>query len=230
MSIIRLNIADTFQTDSTEYDILTNAALGIKGVPGAVVEIGTRRGGSAALIINALRQNQDTRRSFFCIDPYGNIEYEYTAVALAKHYPGQFNIQDPTSTEKVAAVRLDYTNNMRNRVIPALYYCAYEAGLNFQFFCLEDTEFFKAFADGVPTYNDHKEIVNQYALVFFDGPHTTEAVTTEVEFFIPRSVSGTRFVFDDEWMYDYAKIDKILQSAGFVLERRGSVKSEWKKL
>lgn len=46
-------------------EILFNAALNIKGVPGAVVEIGTRRGGSAKLIMDALVTVGDAARSMF---------------------------------------------------------------------------------------------------------------------------------------------------------------------
>ena len=76
MSVIRLFTEEVFSTDSQEYEVLTNAVNQIKGVPGAVVEIGTRRGGSAKMIIDTLANNHDTNRSMFCIDPYGNIEIE----------------------------------------------------------------------------------------------------------------------------------------------------------
>jgi hypothetical protein len=76
MGIIRFNTDEVFDTDSQEYEILENAALNIKGVEGAIVEIGTRRGGSPKIIIDSLVQQEDTKRSMFCIDPYGNIEID----------------------------------------------------------------------------------------------------------------------------------------------------------
>ena len=51
MAIIRFSDEEVFGVDSQEYEVLTNAVQNIKDVEGAVVEIGTRRGGSAKLII-----------------------------------------------------------------------------------------------------------------------------------------------------------------------------------
>jgi len=203
MAMIRLSTEEVFGTDSQEYDILVNAVAKIKGVEGAVLEIGTRRGGSAKLIIDVLWNNQDTKRSMFCVDPYGNIDLEITNINASIHYPGQYQVVgDAMSKEESFATKFDYTNEMRNRTIPSLYYCAYEAGLNFTFFCLEDTEFFKRYSDGVPVYNEFKKIEDTYAFVFFDGPHTNEAVEEELDFFLDRDTIGTVFVFDDIWMYD----------------------------
>lgn len=232
-NIIRFSTDEVFNTDSQEYDILGEAAKTIKGVNGAIVEIGTRRGGSAKLIIDSLSENQDTQRPMFCIDPYGNIELECTNINLTVHYPSQdFGItEDKMSKERSVPVRFDYTNAMRNRIIPSLYFYAYSAGLDFTFFCLEDTEFFNRYHDGVPVYNEIKTTVNEYALVFFDGPHTNDAVTRELDFFIPRSNVGTAFVFDDIWMYSHDEIiEPMLAERGFELLRKGNVKASYRRV
>jgi hypothetical protein len=232
MGIIRLSDEEVFGTDSQEYDILYNAAKNVKGVEGAVVEIGTRRGGSAKMIIDALFENGDTNRSMFCIDPYGNIELELTNVNASVHYPGRWQISgDPMSkNDAEIKARFDYDNNMRNRIIPSLYYYAYQRGLNFTFFCLEDHEFFNRYADGVPVYDEVKKLENQYAFVFFDGPHTNEAVDLELNFFLERSTKGTTFVFDDIWMYDHDKFENIMFDNGFdVLEKR-QIKASYQKV
>lgn len=231
MSLIRLYTNEVFQTDSQEYEILYNAVTSVKETKGGIVEIGTRRGGSAKIIIDALKENSDTRRNMFCIDPYGNIEIECTNLNMSVHYP-HLNVDgDPASKEIKSPHRFDYTNEMRNVTIPSLYYYAYQAGLNFQFFCLEDNEFFKRFADGVPCYNDYKEYVNQYAFVFFDGPHTDEIVKEEVMFFNQRAVIGTVYVFDDIWMYSHDElIESILHSEGFEVLQKGKIKASYKKV
>jgi hypothetical protein len=221
MSIVRFNLEDVFQTDSSEYEILQNAALSIRGVEGAVVEIGTRRGGSAKIIIDALTQNGDTNRAMFCIDPYGNIPIEVSDKSIEMH---------KVVTDENKCIRLDYTNSMRNRIIPSLYYYAYQAGLDFTFFCLEDHEFFIRYADGVPVYNDDKELINDYALVFFDGPHTNEAVKEELTFFLDRVNIGSVFVFDDLHVYDHdEEIEPILFDNGFELVTKGNVKASYVK-
>jgi hypothetical protein len=231
MAVVRLFTEEVFGTDSQEYDILVNAVNQIRGVSGAVVEIGTRRGGSAKMVIDTLANNADTNRSMFCIDPYGNIEIPCTNYNMAIHYPGVVIEGDPTSKEITSQRRFDYTNDMRNRTIPSLYYCAYQAGLNFTFFCLEDTEFFKRYADGVPVYNNFKKIENEYAFVFFDGPHDNPSVELETKFFIERSVVGSVYVYDDIWMYDHDKIETdLLFPNGFeVLERR-DIKASYKRV
>jgi hypothetical protein len=230
MSVIRLFTEEVFTTDSQEYEVLTNAVNQIQGVPGAVVEIGTRRGGSAKMIIDALANNGDTNRSMFCIDPYGNIEIECTNLNMAVHYPGAKIDGDPQSKELTSPHRFDYTNDMRNRTIPSLYYCAYQAGLNFTFFCLEDNEFFKRYADGVPVYDQFKKIEDKYAFVFFDGPHDNSAVLMETEFFLQRSVIGTTFVYDDIWMYDHNMIEKHLFENAFEVLEKKNIKASYRKV
>jgi len=230
MGIIRFSDEEVFGTDSQEYDILSNAAKNIKGVEGAVVEIGTRRGGSAKMIMDALAEQGDTNRSMFCIDPYGNIDLEITNINASIHLPGQFKLNgDPMSKEETFSAKFDYDNNMRNRVIPSLYYYAYQSGFNFNFFCLEDTEFFKRYADGVPVYNEQKKLENQYAFVFFDGPHTNEAVDDEISFFIDRAPKGATWVFDDIWMYDHDRFEKIMFNAGFKTLEKREIKASYHK-
>jgi hypothetical protein len=230
MAMIRFSDEEVFGTDSQEYEILYHAALQVKGVPGAVVEIGTRRGGSAKLIIDALAQNNDTNRSMFCIDPYGNIEIECTNMNITHHIPGVQVEGDPLSKELTKPLRFDYDNTMRNRIIPSLYYYAYNKGLNFTFFCMEDSEFINRFSDGVPVYNNFKTLENTYALVFFDGPHHNDAVDLETKFFLERSTIGTMFVADDIWMYDHERFEQMIYAQGFEVFEKGQVKASYKKV
>src|SRR3974390_2533119 len=147
MAIIRFNTEEVFDTDSQEYEVLINAARQIKNVEGAVLEIGTRRGGSAKMIMDTLAENSDSNRPLFCVDPYGNIEIECTNLNMSIHYPGTAVDGDPHSKEITSPHRFDYNNGMRNRIIPSLYYYAYQPGFDFTFFCLEDHEYFKRYAD-----------------------------------------------------------------------------------
>jgi len=229
MGIIRFSDEEVFDTDSSEYEILFNAAKNIKGVEGAVVEIGTRRGGSAKIIIDALEENQDTNRSMFCIDPYGNIDYPETNKTLTKFSPHIAKEGDAESTETVNMIKHDYDNKMRNRVIPSLYYYAYQRGLNFTFFCLEDYEFFNRYKDGVPVYDENKKLENQYAFVFFDGPHVNNVVGEEFSFLFDRSPKGVIWVFVVIWLYDHDKFEKIILDAGFkILDKKGINASYYK--
>lgn len=234
MTIIRFSDDEVFGWDSHEYEILINAAKTLdREVPGAVVEIGTRRGGSAKMIIDSLSETGNVQRPMFCIDPYGNIEIECTNYSTIINNPERKDILqgDHNSKAITSLQRFDYDNSMRNRIIPSLYYYAFQAGLNFSFFCLEDSEFFKRYSDGVPVYNDFKTIVNQYAFVFFDGPHDNAAVDYETGFFVERAVRGSIFVFDDIWMYDHDEIveNKWLFPAGFRVLEKGTYKASYIK-
>ena len=230
MTVIRFKPEDVLDCDSFEYIILMEAALEIKGVEGAIVEIGTRRGGSTKLMIDTLEHNEDTDRPFFCIDPYGNIEIECSNINVTRHMPHVPIEGDPNSTEITQKLRIDYTNQMRNRIIPSLYYYAYDKGFNFQFFCMEDSEFFNRFSDGVPVYDQYKTLVNTYALVFFDGPRDQQALDLETKFFIERSTIGTMFVYDDIWMFDLKRYEDMMFEAGFELFFKSEIKASYKRV
>jgi cephalosporin hydroxylase len=230
MAMIRFSDEEVFSTDSQEYEILANAALEVKGTPGAIVEIGTRRGGSAKIIIDALASQGNVKRPMFCIDPYGNIDYVQTNKSLSVHNPEVPLEGDPMSTEITKPIKLDYTNDMRNRIIPSLYFYAFQKGLNFTFFCLEDTEFFERYSDGVPVYDDVKTIVNDYAFVFFDGPHDGNSIVMETNFFLSRVNIGSVFVYDDIWMYDHDAVEKILFENGFEIHEKKQIKASYIKI
>jgi len=228
MSMIRFSTEEVFATDSQEYEVLMNAAAQIANVEGAVIEIGTRRGGSAKMIIDVLA-NQGQKRSVFCIDPYGNIEIDCTNLNMAIHNPDRKIEGDSQSKEITSPQRFDYDNTMRNRVIPSLYYYAYQAGMNFTFFCLEDTEFFNRYSDGVPVYENEKKIENKYAFVFFDGPHDNKTLFLETDFFLNRCNIGTVFVYDDIWMYDHDAVEKMLFENGFEVLEKKQIKASYVK-
>jgi hypothetical protein len=230
MGVIRFNDEEVFGTDSQEYEILANAALAVNDTPGAIVEIGTRRGGSAKMIIDALVSKGNVNRPMFCIDPYGNIEIECTNLNMAVHNPERKIEGNPQSKDITSPQRFDYDNTMRNRIIPSLYYYAYSHGFDFTFFCLEDTEFFNRYNDGVPVYNNIKTLVNEYAFVFFDGPHDNKTLVLETDFFLKRAPVGAVYVYDDIWMYDHDAIEKMLFDAGFETLEKKNIKASYKKV
>lgn len=230
MSMIRFSTDEVFGVDSQEYEVLANAVTKVNGVPGGLVEIGTRRGGSAKLIIDTLVTNGDTNRSLFCIDPYGNINIDCTNLNMSLHNPDRQIEGDKSSKELVSPQKFDYTNTMRNRTIPSLYFYAYQAGLNFTFFCLTDDQFFKRYSDGVPVYQEEETLVDKYALVFFDGPHDDAALDREVKFFEERSVVGSVFVMDDIWMYNHDKVvEEYLFARGWEILEKKNIKASYIK-
>ena len=217
MKTVEAYYSNLIETDGLNYEILVNGVNEIKGVKGIICEIGTRRGGSAKWIIDTLSKNKDTDRTFITIDPYGNVEYDH----------GDGNIG---SRKEVVG---DYTNIMRSETIPYLYHYGLNKLSNFIFYNLEDTEFFERYKDGIPIYSkEKKEIVNQYSLVFFDGPHDYNSVYKEVEFFNERTPLGAVYIFDDvSGSYNHNLLEnKILLDFGWTRLDTSERKNSYKKL
>ena len=188
-----------FGIDGSDYYLLEQASFLIRDVEGMTLEIGTREGGGSRIIIDGIvKSDPSSTRTHVCIDPYGGIDYEYC---------DEYAIEDA------------YPNRYRDLAIPLLYkYCA-DKPVNFIYYQMTDQQFFKRFSDGVPVYLDGKETIeNKYALVFFDGPHTTELVLNETLFFEERASQGAMFVYDNvQNYYDHSKIEAYLSSKGWTL-------------
>lgn len=194
-------------TDSGEYHMLTKGIELSRNVNGLTCEIGLRRGGGTKYILDALQRFG--KKTHVAIDPYGNIEYE--------HKEGEI-------------VTLDYTNEMRDECLQNLYAYTRQLSIPFIFFNLEDTEFFKRYADGVPVYNQKKQIVNQYSFVHYDGPHAVAPLQAEIDFFLPRTPVGACWVFDDvKRYYDHDIIEQRLFKEGFNLIEIGDHKGLYQK-
>ena len=195
-------------TDSVEYYILENAVKKITNIDGLTCEIGVREGGSTKIILDTLK-NTNQNKVHIAIDPFGNIDYE--------HWENR--------KEKI-----DYTNKMKNNMLTHLYsYCSTN-NMECLFFPLEDTEFFKRYSDGVPIYNNHKYIINTYALVFFDGPHTTEIIKKEFDFFCNKIPKNGVIIFDDINQYPHMLIlDNYIKDKGFEILEKGNVKISYIK-
>jgi len=196
-------------TDSREYHILENAIVKIRKVDGLTCEIGVREGGGSRVIMETLRKSGQSK-IHIAIDPFGNIDYEHWENKKEK---------------------LDYTNHMKNRMLKNLYtYCS-ETNAECLFFPLEDTEFFERYGDGVPVYNEYKKIINQYALVFLDGPHTTALVKNEFDFFRNKIPVGGFIIFDDIDQYPHMDtLDSYILENGFKMVEKGSCKISYVKV
>ena len=196
---VEFKVVPDLPTDSLNYEVLTEGVLRVQNVEGATCEIGLRRGGGSKFIIDALvDSSQHLSKVHMAIDPYGNIDYETTDHDVVKQ---------------------DYTNTMRNEALMNLYYYTGMKNVNFYFFNLEDTEFFKRFSDGFPVYNEHKTIVNKYSFVHFDGPHSVKILKEEISFFNERADAGAVFVFDDVELYNHSYIDSWLKEINWELYR-----------
>lgn len=194
--------------DSREYEILTDAVMRCPSGYNLVCEIGVREGGSSELIMECLSRKY-ARDLLVLIDQYGGMT--------------QIHSDD-------VSVVLDYTNSMRNKALSALYEMAEEKKVNFQFFNLSDQDFFDRFKDGVPVYSGSMRVLlNTYAMVHLDGPHSTASVLNEVNFFAPKIIKGGYVVIDDIGNFNISEIENTLFSQGFVVGNKGEVKASYRK-
>jgi hypothetical protein len=204
-----MQISIELSVDGQDYHILTECVPLIGDVEGLTCEIGLRGGGASAMIMRELARFGQSHRTHIAIDPYGDIEYQWT---------------------EQLRVRLDYTNTLRNQAIIAMHYISQATAVNFIFFNLEDTEFFARYRDGVPIYSQHKTIVNKYSLVYFDGPHSLAPLIEEVKFFNERTSKGAMYVFDDVASYDHQQLEnQMLSPSGFRLHAKTQQKASYVK-
>lgn len=196
------------QTDSEDYHLLTEGVRASQYCEGNTLEIGLRRGGGTGYIIDALAQ-YSPKKTHIAIDPYGHIPYE--------HKEGE-------------VVQLDYTNEMYRQSIWQIYKYAADKGIDFIHQKMEDTEFFKRFADGFPIYDVEKTMANQYSFIHYDGPHAVEPLIAEMKFFKDRTTPGGTWCFDDILgYYDHNKIEEIILTYGFVLLEKTNRKALYQK-
>ena len=197
--------------DHNNHTILFNAAKSIKNVDGIVCEIGLRAGGGLALMMLACIENDDKNRKFIGIDPYGNIEYHW---------------------KEDCFVKFDYTNEMKLNTISSLSKFCLQFGLDFDLYCMEDTEFFEKYKNGIPVYNQVKQIMNTYSLVHLDGPHAVSELQTELEFFKNKMSIGGIIVLDDvTGYYSLTDVETILlNDDSFINVENDGYKSSYKRV
>jgi hypothetical protein len=188
------------QGDSWHYELITQGVELSKNTDGLCLEIGLRLGGGSKYILDAVKKFCPSKVCV-AIDPYGSILYEHKE----KHF-----------------VRLDYTEDMKAECLSNIYKYSKQLQIPFIFINLEDTEFFKRYSDGIPVYNEVKQIQNKYSFIHFDGPHAIQPILDEIDFFLPRIDSGACFVFDDiggdgDVYYDHEVIENYLFEKGFKL-------------
>lgn len=207
----------TFESDSSEYELIANAALSIKDVDGLVIEIGTRLGAGIFTAMKNCIENNDKNRFFIGVDPYGSIDY--------KHGENSQPAKDGHQIQSDCGFDVD----MMNKFLANMYIFCYDTKSYYSHYALEDSEFMRIFEDGVIVYKDCKKIINNYALVIIDGPHDVDSVKTETLFFKDRMSIGGIIVYDDIRDYDHDSIHNILIEENFSLKQRGNNKATYIK-
>lgn len=191
--------------DGTEYEMIIRAIEKIKDLQGLVLEIGTRKGGSMMIIIDALLENEDYNRNVISVDPYGDIEYN--------------------SGYQYGVTRFDYTNEMKKEAMASIFQYIQGNPINFVPFCLTSERFFEVFGNKVPVYCDMICIDwLPYAFAFIDGQHDTESVINDCAKVASNSVSGTRIVIDNIDFFDLDQLIDVMTFHQFEIEEKGITK------
>lgn len=173
--------------DGTEYEILERAVESVAGIPGLILEIGTRKGGSMMIIIDSLLRSEQENRHVISVDPYGHIPYNSGTMA--------------------GICKFDYTNDMKKKTMVDLYTYVQNKPVNLITFCMTDELYMDKFSNGVEVYQDDPILVNKYAFAFLDGPHDFSSVVHEVDFLSTRMNKGAKVVIDN---IDFFDLDTLL--------------------
>jgi len=136
-------------------------------------EIGLRKGLGSKTIMDAVIAKGVVNYRHIAVDPYGNLNY--------KHYDDR-----PPYTA-------DYTDEMKVQTVAEL--SKYK---EFAFFEFPDEYFFQTMGEGYPFSIDGQTfLLGQYSVVHLDGPHTSQAVQKEIDFFMKRMTDNSLLIIDD---------------------------------
>lgn len=194
----------SLESDGVEYEMLESAVESVSQVPGLILEIGTRKGGSMEKIINSLMKSGQAGRNVISVDPYGHIPYN--------------------SGKQYGITRFDYTNEMKKEAMAALFELVKNKPVNFVPFCLTDQVFMWLFSDGVPIYDNMERCINLYAFAFLDGPHDTASVLSEIKFLSERMVKGAAIIIDNIDFFDLSYVITAAKMDGFEVVKKGEHK------
>lgn len=126
--------------------------------------------------------------------------------------------------------RLDYTNQMKDETLAALWGCVAQSGnpVDFHYYCMTDDRYMEKFADGIETYSLEPKLLTAYSMVHLDGPHSVIAVNKEVDWFADRMIKGATLVIDDITP-DFIPIEKVEKHMGdrFECLKKGVKKGIW---
>ena len=193
--------------DSSEYHLITKH-IGKLNIDRATLtcEIGLREGLGSKIIMDAVREHKPNLYKHVAIDPYNNLSYE--------HYDNE------------GSVVAGYTEEMKQKTVSYLYQNYPE----FDFYHMTDDYYFKTMGDGhqLGLFNNMM-LFGLYKVVHFDGPHTTDAVIQELNFFIPRSETKALFIIDDYKDLRMGIVDMLLLTYNFKVVEEGENKIIYQK-
>ena len=193
--------------DSSEYHLITKHIGKLNIDRGTLTcEIGLREGLGSKIIMDAVREHKPNLYKHVAIDPYNNLSY--------RHYDNE------------PFVVAGYTEEMKQKTVSYLYQNYPE----FDFYHMTDDYYFRTMGDGhqLGLFNNMM-LFGLYKVVHFDGPHTTEAVLQELNFFIPRSETKALFIIDDYKDLRMGIVDMLLLTYNFKVVEEGENKIIYQK-
>lgn len=189
---------NTLNVDSSEYEILKNAASKANWINGLSIELGIREGGSSEIMI----KQYSNPKIHIGIDPYGSLPYPRECV-----YDNEMRNSAISSLYQIT----------KNTCVNFIFYNL----TDLQFF-KRFSDGVPVFD------NTEEKIYDKYSIVFIDAGHTLEEVKMQVLFFKDKISNNGYLVFDDiNDYYDHSVIHNMLEDYGFVLEEMGKVKASY---
>lgn len=161
------------------------------------LEIGTRSGGSALLMLKVLRRIYGKLEirppQVFTVDPYGSRPYE-----------GEPHIYDERHYGRMKKNLAPYTNHIHYMM---------------------DSELFLHEVDSLYLWTDGtKRGFDKFSLVYLDGSHDPVIVWSEIQATLPRIVAGGFLIVDDTNWFDSAvrkKLDAAVQGWDVTMRHNG---------
>lgn len=140
---------------------------------GLTIEVGTRRGGSAKMILEILLDMYapDKPPMLFTVDPYGYRPYRMGDVVI---FPGPYGERDYVAQKKLLA---EYPHHAHWRC--------------------DSQEFFKRCLGMTHWHLGEESTVENIAFALLDGQHDGESVAAEIDQIIPFMARGGRIVIDN---------------------------------
>lgn len=232
----------TFAIYGSDIEILERAVANTIHTDDLVCSLSLEKGGTVKIIIDELaKQNNESK--IISIDPYGNLPINITSFAaemtrriFLNYIPFQLNIKwdpewgDPTSKTNVIPSQWNFSDELRDQVVPIVHNYATSKGMNFKFFNMTTDEFYDKFNDGI-SYPIDGNIVkkNTYKFILVDRDVTEEYAITATNFFKDKIVSGGIIVYDESTLYKFDNVHTLLVNNNFSLIESGDFKTVYKK-
>lgn len=139
------------------------------------LEIGTRKGGSALFLMQAIIDSNNPNRPLITVDPFGSKPYNWDD----KKEDGN-----------------PYDDKMYKETMFRLSKFAFENNVLHIHYKMTSSNFIKIFPQ-IEIWSSYKFNQNMFAFVYLDGDHSTGTVEMEIGWFMNKIVSGGILLLDD---------------------------------